>query len=129
MAGPPPDYSSLLESLAPALGAGGAPGGGPPGGMPPPGGQPPPAAAPILPMPGARTGLAAPAGALGPTPQQLFDKQQHEFVSAAVKDFLGGNIGREDLHKATGYLGVEPYEEWKHNNVRRLKAASKSEGK
>jgi hypothetical protein len=72
--------------------------------------------------------MLPPAGGMGITPQQAYDQQRSAFVKAAAQDYIAGQISHEDLHKASAYVGTEPYSQWKQTNVRRLKAAAKSEG-
>lgn len=71
------------------------------------------------------------AGILAPKPappQQQWEQKRNGFVKAAAQDFLSGNIGAEDLQKATTYHGDQDYDAWKNENVRRLKAAAKESG-
>ena len=122
--GPPPDYGALLGGQSPF-------------------GSPPPVQAPLPPMPTPQAPTPGPMAGpppMAPQAQQVmqhaaeqaqkkaFEDHMDNFLKALAADYASGKIGREDLKKGASYQGLQPYADWKKENVTHLKAAADAQG-
>jgi hypothetical protein len=96
---------------------------------------------PIEPPTPAPTPTPAPGGAAGAMPpppseeavaaneaahRAAYEAHQEAFMKALAADYAAGKISREDLKKGASYTGVQPYHQWKQENVTHLKEIAKA---